>query len=198
MGKMKLNKTKKQANDYIRIFGWIMVVIIPLFLITGTYIKTYQESLKVSFDSEATSESLYIQDFLIVDDIQTIELMISWIEFKRPTLDTNGDLMGGSYTFHISYVAEPGISVSQVVVTPVLQTKWASIREVGVTQMIGSSATEFKLDFNYSMPQRPLYFVQINEPILYLRISLVQHIGATQFPHTYYVIYDLTNEYPIN
>jgi hypothetical protein len=198
MQKSKLIKQQKKANDYIRLLGWILVIIVPTILIINTYISTYRESLKVTFDIEVTPNSVYVEEFILSSELQTIDLVVDWIEFKRPNQSNSGELSDGSYTFHISYTVKPGISVSQVMVTPVLQTKWASIREVGASQLIGSSAVEYKIDFNHLMPQRPLYFIKVDEPILYLKISLVQQIGSNQIPHTYYVIYDLTHQYPSN
>jgi hypothetical protein len=198
MNKRGLQKTKKSTQYYMRIIGWILVIILPLSLIVGTYISTYRESLKVSFESELTDSSVFINQFIEIDEIQTIDLEINWIEFKKPIMNTTGELVNGSYTFAISYQENSSGSISQVMVTPVLQTQWANVREVGSSQLISNEFSTFKIDFNYEMPQKPLYFIKVNEPILYLKVTLVQTIGGNQIPHIYYVMYDLTNEFPTN
>ena len=198
MNKRGPRQTKKSAQYYMRIIGWILVIILPATLIASTYISTYRDSLKVSFEPEITDSSVFISQFIDIDDIQLIDLEIDWLEFKRPIRNTEGELINGSYTFQIAYQENSNNSINQVMVTPVLQTKWLDVREAGSQQIIGNAFSSFKIDFNYEMPQTPLYFINVTEPTLYLKVTIVQTIADNQIHHIYYVMYDLSDEFPTN
>jgi hypothetical protein len=189
---MSDNKQKKVLDR----LGIILVIVVPLLLITFTYIFSYTSSLKVSFDDVITEDSIYIKNYITIDEVDAISLTIDWKTLSSPK-KVEDVLSNGFYTFELSYESNDNYQVNQVSITPVLQTKWADIRSVGETINLSENmVTQSKIDFNFELPMKPLYFINVEEPILYLKISFVNSINNLNVPYTIYVKYELTDIYP--
>lgn len=189
---MSDNKQKKVLDR----LGIILVIVVPFLLITFTYIFSYTSSLKVSFDDVITEDSIYIKNYITIDEVDAISLTIDWKTLSSPK-KVEDVLSNGFYTFELSYESNDNYQVNQVSITPVLQTKWADIRSVGETINLSENmVTQSKIDFNFELPMKPLYFINVEEPILYLKISFVNSINNLNVPYTIYVKYELTDIYP--
>lgn len=193
---MHQNSGKKLTFEkQLKLLGWFFVIIIPSILISYTYISSYVNSQKVTFDDTSTQ----ITDFVQIDDLVDINLVVEWISFDKPIRDSQNELSNGSYVFHISYVNDTNHPIYNVYVLPVLQTDWANISEKGELKPISpTSVTNFQINFNHLLPLKPLYFVKVEEPILYLKISYQIEVSGQLVTKIKYVEYLLDNVYPIN
>lgn len=188
---MQAKQTQPQKK--LKAMGWLFVIIIPLILTGFTYVDTYFKSQKVTFDETSTN----IKNFVSFDELVDIELVIDWVNYDTPVMGSNGELINGSYMFHISYINDSTQPVYNVYVLPVLQTDWADIKEMGELKPISAtSVTSFEIDFNHKLPIKPLYFVSVDEPVLYLKVTYQIEVSGSLVTKTKYVEYRLTDDFP--
>lgn len=188
----------KQANrtqyqKFLNAWGWLFVIIIPLSLIGYTYIHNYVKSQKVTFDESSTN----ISHFVAYDELVDIELVIDWVSYDTPVIGSNNELTDGEFTFHISYINSSPTPIYNVYVLPLLQTDWADIKVIGELKPISTtSVTSFEIEFNHRLPVKPLYFVVIKEPVLYLKVTYQVEVSGSMVTKTKYVKYHLTDDFP--
>jgi hypothetical protein len=150
----------------------LFLIVTPVFSIAIGYITPYRQSTRVSFDPEITDESVFIRNFKSLDELEDITLYFSWITLMEPIENQDGTLSGGSMTFRIQYEIENNKDINNLFVTPVLQPLYTNIRDVGQQKVIlPFGDTDFTIPHNLLYPFNPLFLVQLNDPILYLKIT---------------------------
>jgi hypothetical protein len=208
---MKNQKIEKKTTFWswlhrnrLKIVTLGFIVILPLALILTAYIGSYTANRKVYFDAELTEETETIKNFLSPDEIDAFSLDIVWNELKHPTLFADSDeLTGGYYKFHISYVANENFNVKNVSIIPVLQTDWKDIRSVGTSWTIKTTETTAPNDlksisFNHELPFKPLLFVTVSEPNLYMKVTYTVSTSGNDVNYVDYVRFSLKNVNPLN
>jgi hypothetical protein len=220
---MMKNKQKPVKKTFL---GWIhrnrlkivlisFLVIVPITLILTIYIGSFVNNNKVHFDQEVTQETIYIKDFIevnpskldidenfyyTIDQIDAFELHLRWDELILPVKnETTGELENGVYKFKTYYAQNDGFNVSSLNITPVLQTEWTDIRAIGPSLGVQTSipvSANLNIQFNYRLPVRPLLFVKLESPMLYLRLNYVLQVAGSPLNKTAYIQFDLDQVNP--
>lgn len=174
-------------KNRIKIALSLFFVLLPIILVLIAYVGTYTNQKKVHFDPAVTEETEYIKKFVNPDELDAITLDITWYELRHPVLDDNGELTGGSYTFDIFYTAKENYDVVSVSVTPVLKTEWTDLRGIGSLTTLYTSSRRVSVPFNFDLPVKPLWFIEVTDPILYLKVDYTFSSAGSQVQKTGYV-----------
>lgn len=191
----KLSVWQKIHRHRIKIALLLFVILLPIAFVSIVYIGSYNANRKVHFDEVETDQSVFIKSFVSPDEIDALTLDIDWSELKHPTLDQENNLTGGYYTFKLFYTAKANYQVTQVKVTLVLQTPWTDIRSMVNEQAIQTTQRAITVPFNEILPVRPLWFVTVTDPNLYIRVTYTMNVAGTPIEKTAYVMFPLK---PIN
>jgi hypothetical protein len=192
----QFNFWKWLHKNRIKVVTYSFLIIIPLTLLLTAYIGTYTTHTKVHFDQEVTENTEYISKFTDMDEIDAFELSIDWKELKYPVLNEDDELSGGYYMFSMFYTAKQNYSVISMTVTPVLKTNWTDIRSMGNPVTLTPSARNVQIPFNYELPVKPLWFVTVEEPILYLKIDYTFVTATNEIAKTVYIQFILSDINP--
>ena len=202
MAKSKVSPQKQQSfwqkvhQNRLKIAFLLFVVVVPVSLLLSVYIGAYVNNKKVHFDPAETPESVYVNKFVAADELRAITLHISWYELKYPVLDSQDILQNGSYTFDMYYEANENYEVLQVTVTPVLQTPWTEMRAAGVQTSLSTSAKKIAVPFNFELPVKTLFFINVTDPVLYLKVDTNFMSAGSQITKTEYVAFYLNDLNP--
>ncbi|MFP4177656.1 MAG: hypothetical protein ACLFTZ_02725, partial [Acholeplasmataceae bacterium] len=148
------------------------LVIVPLTLVIVAYVGAYVGSQKFYFAEEMTEDVERVRDFDSPDSISAFDLSLEWTRLAHPDENEEGELEGGYYQFSLGYDADDNYDVQSVQVTPLLQTDWARMRSLGSKETLREGADNpIRIPFDYELPTRPLWFVNVTEPTLYLRVE---------------------------
>jgi len=168
------------------------IILAPLTLVAVSYIGSYTSNRIAYFDIEETAESVYIKKFKDIDEIQGFEIFVEWAELKNAYQPVDSELwVGGYYTFDIWYEANPNYTINSIFITPLLQTDWTDMRTVGNRVTITENQKNIAIEFNYHLPVRPLPFVSVSEPNLYLKVEYNVSYGGNVVNKVDYVKYSL-------
>lgn len=194
--KKPLTFWQKVHQNRLKIAFLLFVVIVPVALLLSVYIGAYANNRKVHFDPAETPESVYIKKFESPDELQAITLDISWYELKYPVANDADVLQNGSYTFDIFYEAKENYEVLQVSVTPVLQTPWMEKRSIGTLTTLSTSSRRVSVPFNFELPVKTLFFINVTDPVLYLKVDTNFMSAGSQITKTEYVVFYLNELNP--
>ncbi|HBG32788.1 MAG TPA: hypothetical protein DEG42_07740 [Acholeplasmataceae bacterium] len=168
------------------------IILAPLTLVAVSYIGSYTSNRIAYFDVEETAETVYVKKFKDIDEIQGFEIFVEWAELKNAYQPVDSELwVGGYYTFDIWYEANPNYTINSIFITPLLQTDWADMRTVGNRVTITENQKNIAIEFNYHLPVKPLPFVSVGEPNLYLKVEYSVSYGGTAVNKVEYVKYSL-------
>ena len=174
-------------KNRIKIALSLFFILIPIVLVVIAYVGTYANQNKIHFDQSVTDETVFIKKFVDPDQIDALTLDISWYELKHPTTDTEGELVNGYYAFDIFYTEKDNYEVTTVNVTPVLKTPWTDLRSMGSLTTLYTSSRRVTIPFNYELPVKPLWFVTVTDPVLYLKVTYTFNSAGSQLEKTAYV-----------
>ncbi len=177
-------------KNRIKILLWAILTILPLTLVLLAYVGTYSAHSRVLFDEESGE---YIRSFESIEDIDLIDLTFNWDTLKNPTFDDEGEVAStGYYQFKLTYSKVASYDVTSVNITPVLQTNWLDYSTTGTTtKLTAGSNTSLLIPFNYELPARTLLFVNVTDPILYMKVELNYTSAGAPVNKVYYVKVDL-------
>jgi len=204
---MKNNVSKDRKLNFwswfhlnrIKLVVLSFLVIIPLTLILTAYIGAYTNNQKVHFDNEISETTVYIKDFTNINDIDAFNLSIVWQELKNPIeVEVVGETMltDGFYKFNMFYAPKTNYTVNSVNVTAVLKTPWTNVRYIATPAPLSTTVRSVQVNFNHELPLRPLWFVEVSDPILYLKLDYTFMAAGTQLSKTVYVAFPLENLNP--
>jgi hypothetical protein len=201
-------KQQLKVSRAKRIFSWIHVnrlkivlfaffVILPIAFVTTLYIATYTTYKKVHFDNEVTAETSFIKTFVEMDEIEEFDFVFQWTELRNPKLSTiTNELEGGYYKFQMHYTQKSGYQISNLKVTPVLQTMWTDMRSIGNPVVLITTPKNVQVNFNYELPVSPLWFVTVTDPILYLKLEYTYQTASTPIQKVVYISFNLSELTP--
>jgi hypothetical protein len=207
MAKKSMNKTEN-SNNKKNVWKWIhrnrllilivtFLVVVPLALVITSYVGTYVGSQKFYFAEELTDDVERIRDFDSPDSISAFDLSIEWTKLKHPQENEEGELENGKYYFLFRYDADKNFDVQSVTVTPLLQTDWARMRSLGSSFNLNDGvAKSTNIPFNYELPTRPLWFVNVTEPTLYLKVDYTILSAGNPVEKVAYIEYSLADLNP--
>jgi hypothetical protein len=179
----------------LRILIVAAATVIPLTLILLAYVGTYFTYNKVVFDDESTD---FVRSFESMDDLDQINLDFVWSTLKYPSFDEDGEIDStGYYQFKFSYNAKSTYSVDSVSVTPVLQTNWIDYRSLGsMVTLTEDNSTNMLITYNYELPERRLIFINVESPMLYLKVDVVYTSASAPLENTQYIKINLDDYNP--
>jgi hypothetical protein len=192
----KFNFLKWLHLNRIKIILSLFFIVLPVTVIFTAYIGTYTSNKKVHFDASQTAETVFVDQFTNIDQIDAFELFISWDELRQPVKNEEDVLTGGYYRFLMYYKEKTNYQVVSVNVTPLLQTDWVAIRSLGQTTSLTETSKGINVNFNETFPMRPLWFVQVEEPTLYLKIDYTFVTASNNLTKTIYIMYSLNDLNP--
>jgi hypothetical protein len=196
---MKNTKTETKKSFW----GWLhqnrlkvvtltFIIVTPITLLLVAYLGSYTVNKVTYYEQTETVDTVYVDTYKGLDDIAGFELFIEWEELKYPVEVEGSDaLVGGYYRFSIYYEANPNYTINSIYVTPLLQTDWTDMRSLGTTFTARTDSRLFLVEFNYHLPVRPLWFVKVSEPNLYLKVEYSVGYGGTQVTKTEYIKYSM-------
>ena len=194
MAKKKLKPSKSKnlfsfIHQYrLKIVLFSFFVIVPIVFVISLYTATYQTYKKVHFDVEVGADTVFINQFMKMDEIEEFDFSFTWAELKNPKLNLETDeLEGGYYKFQMHYTPKSNYQITNLRVTPVLQTMWVDMRSRGNIVSLSTTAKAFVINFNYDLPITPLWFVKVTDPVLYLRFEYTYQTAGTPVNKTIYV-----------
>ncbi|MDO9629787.1 MAG: hypothetical protein Q7I99_07775 [Acholeplasmataceae bacterium] len=198
------NDTKKSFwlwlhLNRIKIVVISFITVIPVALVLSAYIGAYTNNQKVHFDAEVTSNTVFIKEFTDIEEIDAFELSIVWQELKNPVeseVDGEKVLTGGFYKFNMFYTAKPNYTVNSVTATAVLKTPWTDVRSMAAPAPLSTTVRSIQVNFNYDLPLRPLWFVEVSDPILYLKLDYTFMSAGNPLTKTVYIAFPLENINP--
>ena len=201
MPKKSLLKSSLNWLHYNRLLIVIILffVILPITLITTVYLGAHIRNRRVHFDPIITDQTEFITSFKTPDQLRHLEIFIEWENFRSPIENAEGDLVGGFYRFNIRFEAKEDFNISQVHIIPVLQTRWVNYRSIGNMHLLSESFASFDVLFNFNMPARPLWFVRVDDPILYIKVMYARTLAnQTVIQETEYIMFTLNGLNPKN
>lgn len=166
----------------IALFSFL--IIIPITLILVAYLGPLNESRQVTFDSTITDSSEFINSFKGLDDIKDLEMKLIWSELNIPILNDKEELINGSYKFNLSYTVLDGKNISGVTVQVALKSLYGTVQNVSNPVSVSSSVngSDITVSHNVLYPFSPLWFVTINEPTVYLKITYKESFPGISQP----------------
>jgi hypothetical protein len=174
-------------------------VVLPIALVLTVYIGAYTNNQKVHFDAEVTETTEYIKDFTNIEDIDAFDLSIVWQELKNPVeseVDGETVLNGGFYKFNMFYTPKTNYTVNSVNVTAVLKTPWTDVRYIAASAPISTTVRSVQVNFNHDLPLKPLWFVEVTDPVLYLKLEYTFMAAGNPLTKIAYVEFSLEDLNP--
>jgi hypothetical protein len=196
---VKPNFWKWLHKNRTKVVLYTFLTVIPLALIFTAYYGAYSSNNKVHFDAEQTAETIFIKDFIKSDEIDALTLNITWTALRSPDANDEGKLVNGYYDFKVYYTPKSGYTLTSVQATPVLQTGWTNIRSLGNPISVPQTMPvnyNMRIPFNFELPVRPLWFVEVEEASLYLKVTYTYTSASNNITKTVYVQYDLIDITP--
>ncbi|HHT82356.1 MAG TPA: hypothetical protein GX003_02825 [Acholeplasmataceae bacterium] len=184
-------KNKKSFGTFIIEYRKIIVlslffIILPIAIIVGVYSGTKVNGEKVKFAAEA--EVVSTKKFMNVTEFSQFQLNVEYTrlaDYYDPEDATKK--LGNSYTFTIKY-EKTNQEVSDVVVTTSLVAPWSTYQEFKAPLNLTESRVQtFVFEFKKMVPYKPLWFVEVKNPILYMELKY----KIAGLEHTQYLMYDL-------
>ncbi|PKK97824.1 MAG: hypothetical protein CVV57_10400 [Tenericutes bacterium HGW-Tenericutes-2] len=186
-------------QNRIKVVVLSFLIIVPIALILTAYIGAYTNNQKVHFDAEVTNSTVFIKEFTDIDEIDAFELSIVWQELKNPVeTDVDGEtiLTGGFYKFNMFYTPKTNYTVNSVNVTAVLKTPWTDVRYIAATAPLSTTVRSVQVNFNHELPLRPLWFVEVSDPVLYLKLEYTFMAAGNPLVKTVYIAFPLEDLNP--
>jgi hypothetical protein len=202
MTNSKLNGSKKPnlvnfiIKYRVKILLSIFLLFLPTMLIIMLYTSTYSQSIRVYFDNEITEDTDYIKDFVKMDAITEFDLIFEWLEYRVPEKNDDGTLANGYYTISLQYVPKANYNITQMMATTVLQVPWTTYRSAIAPTQIFTNPRYMFIPFNFELPNKPLWFVSVTDPILYIKLDYRYQSASTSINKTAYVSIDLSEYLP--
>jgi hypothetical protein len=167
------------------------VVVIPIAFVAALYIGDYIKYKDVDFSLPNAQEKEIVSTFLdakikledetehqvIVFENDDLIIYIKLDEIvKQQYVDTNG-----FYKFYTRWESKRGNDISNVNVTFILQTQWINAKSSPVTFPLNKTYPNAprEIIFNAKLPQSPLWFVTVERPDLYVKVTYDREIGLT-------------------
>ncbi len=185
----QVRKNKRSLGSMISkyrkiIFLTLFFVLLPVILVIGIYSGTKANGEKIRFSEEgAVVKASKIED---VSGFNEFNLTIKYTEIA-PLYDTEDKdkKIGNKYTFTITYNKNLH-DISNVSVTGVLVAPWNTYQELKTPQNLTEGRSHSMVfDFKKETPYSPLWFVNVDYPILYLEVKYTL-AGLEQVRHLKY------------
>ncbi len=155
---------------------FLFVFLVPLAFIVALYLGDYLKYQSVVFGEDTISdfESTYItiEENTNHEEInlETDELIykIKLVSIVIPEFTDDP----GSYSFRVKYEAKPNKTVSAISATLILQTEWIDAKSQPRNVSTGLNYGSVQpVTFNKILPVSPLWFVTVERPYLYVKIT---------------------------
>lgn len=175
-------------------------VIIPITLILVAYLGPLNASRQVTFDQTVSDSSVYISSFKNLNDVKDLDVTLTWSELNLPTRNEDDELINGSYKFNVSYTVLDSKNISGVTVQIALKSLYGTVQNLSNPVLISSSVngSDVLVSHNVLYPFSPLWFVTVNEPTVYLKISYKETIVGISEPLDViqYAVFSLSDVLP--
>jgi hypothetical protein len=196
-----LTLSQKLLKYRTKLFFLLFFIIIPLIFISFSYISAYTTSRKVSFDADITDQSIFVNDFKTIDQVSPLKLNLDWYLLDLPSENTDGSLTDGQMVFRTSYEIDEGYDIRNVRVTLVLQPLFSDVRNISSETAIYNFTTrDISVEHSINYPHSPIWLINVNEPVLYIKLEYAQYYVQTIDPITVteYIRVPLSDQNPQN
>jgi len=179
------------------------VVIVPIAFVVALYLGDYLKYQTVDFGNDPVS-SFNTNYYITTEEttghqiinFETPELTyhIKWVSYLVPEFKEDP----GNYVFKVKYTEKPSKLVSSVNGTFVLQTLWIDAKSAPKSIVASESfGTNQTINYEFKLPQSPLWFVTVERPYVYIKLTYNSEIGMNQSEvKTHYLKIDLAGLTP--
>ncbi|VEU82576.1 hypothetical protein [Acholeplasma hippikon] len=160
-------------------------ILVPAAFVIALYVGDYLKYQKVTFDdvvvskfekSYLTTESSTNHEEINLENADLI-VKIKLDSFLIPEYYDES----GYYTFKAKYVEQVNKLVSSVQITLVLQTDWMDAKSNPYSISLSKNySSQHSVAFNHILPQSPLWFVKVERPNLYVKVTYQIDLGLGQ------------------
>lgn len=153
----------------------LFFVVLPFIVLVSLYSGTKANGNKVYFDSNS-STFVKTKKFVDVSKFDAFNLEIDYTEVKTLYSEVTDEYevakeIGKKYTFSFTYENNQH-NVTNVSITPVLVGPWSSFQALSSNiALTRGTSRSVSIDFKKVTPYRPLLFVNIENPYLYLQVK---------------------------
>lgn len=168
-------------------------ILVPAAFVIALYVGDYLKYQKVTFDQVVvkdfqstyitTDEALNHQEINLENSDVLVKIKLD--SYNVPAYyDETGD-----YTFRAKYVEKANKAVSNLQITMILQTEWMDAKSAPYQTSIAKNYNaQYKITFNQILPHSPLWFVNVERPVLYVKVSyqIELGLGQTEIRESYY------------
>lgn len=187
-----------------------VLFIVPVITITTLYVVNYTKYQKVQFNDKTVTnfKSSYItiedekEHYEINFEMDHLIVKVKIMSIKKPIYDVKDpqhEDERGNYIFQAKYVKKGNSNVSNVSLSLVLQTNWFDAKSDVKTFNLNTNYSSNQIvTFNQYLPKSPLWFVRVNSPILYAKVSYDLEIGIGKDNKSAYFKNDLKGIVPSN
>ncbi|WP_025724623.1 hypothetical protein [Acholeplasma granularum] len=161
----------------LKLILFSFLVIIPIIFVVSLYLGDYLRNKNVIFDetkiTNFKSTSLIQEDLTNHDVIQlhTDDVVIE-IKLINYNYINYYDETDGKFVFKTRYYEKTNKTINNLKVDLVIQTDWINAKSIQqnipTTKTFGSDKS---ISFNHVLPQKPLLFISVNHPNLYVKVS---------------------------
>ena len=208
MGTNKITK-KKQQNFWTffhqyrtKIALLTFFVILPITLLLIAYLGPLEQSRSVTFDTDNNNQSIFISDFNHLEDLKDIDITLDWTTLRNPVFDEDILVTSGLYRFIVSYDVLNNKNISNLRVQIALKPLYGTDQDMSTLTSIRSTSQGSSVDVihNVMYPFSPLWFINIEEPNVYLKIIYTESFEGNIDPIevTVYAYYSLKDKLPIS
>ncbi|MFA5692045.1 MAG: hypothetical protein WC907_00385 [Acholeplasmataceae bacterium] len=189
-----IDKPKSSISKWLLKYRLMILLIavlfvIPLITITTLYVVNYTKYQKVVFNDKTIKnfKSSYItiedekEHYEINFEMDHLIVKVKVMSIKKPIYDVKDpehEDERGNYIFQAKYVKKGNSNVSNVSLSLILQTDWFDAKsDVKTFNLSTNYSSNQTVAFNQYLPKRPLWFVTVNSPILYAKVSYDLELG---------------------
>jgi hypothetical protein len=194
----QVRKPKRKFGEFIMAYRKIIIlglffVLLPIVVVIGVYTGTKANGEKIYFQ-EVTPDHHLSKKFINVEDFTTFNFDVEYTQVE-PLYDKEDTekVIGKKYSFNLTYTKNV-VDIKDVKVTPVLVAPWSTYKAFKNQMTLREGSKQLlQVDFEKMTPYAPLWFVNVDNPILYFQVN---YKNTQDLPEVAYLFFDLTNSNP--
>lgn len=192
-------KIKKRASfgswiskNRIKVILFLFIVIVPLTFIVLTVSSKYE---KINFSQDGNSLTYSHKDFISLEKFTDLKVTINNDKVVLPKENDQQQLNSGYYQIVFGYKNESTIEIESVKATFIMQTPWKKYTSTPYESTYTSNRLEdekIQISFNHLLPVKALLFLNVEAPILYIKLDVTTKTSLGSMMNTYLVKQDLS------
>ncbi|CDR31081.1 Uncharacterised protein [Acholeplasma oculi] len=161
----------------LKLFLFIFIIVVPVTFIIALYLGDYLKYKNVDFGNDIQSN--FLSSYITYEDetnheiinLETPDLIVQvkLISFHIPEFY---DETNGHYTIRAKYKTKNNVHIHGFETVFLLQTDWMNAKSEPLNMALTENfSTNRMISFNHILPHQPLWFVEVQKPNLYSKIT---------------------------